>query len=82
MRRAVLNCTDVSSSIPMEIITLPVGRDINELIRRIKAFQHVRVTKGAEACSAGWEPGKKVLKPGPELVGNVWKEWNPAKDLA
>ncbi|HZK33076.1 MAG TPA: peroxiredoxin, partial [Tissierellaceae bacterium] len=23
----------------------------------------------------GWKPGKTTLKPGPELVGNVWKEW-------
>jgi len=66
----------------MEVMTPPVGRNINELIRQINAFQHVRATKGAEACPAGWTTGKKVLKPGPELVGNVWKEWSPAKDLA
>ena len=23
------------------------------------------------------KPGDPVLKPGPELVGNVWKEWKP-----
>jgi hypothetical protein len=22
-------------------------------------------------------PGDPVLKPGPALVGNVWKEWKP-----
>ena len=57
-------------------------RDIQleETIRQINAFQHVRSTKGAEACPAGWKPGKKTLKPGPDLVGNVWKEWDPYKD--
>lgn len=64
----------------VEIMTPPVGRKLDESIRQIQAFQHVRKTKGAEACPAGWEPGKKTLKPGPALVGNVWKEWNPYKD--
>ena len=64
----------------IEIMTPPVGRQLTETIRQIQAFQHVRSTKGVEVCPAGWTPGKKVLKPGPALVGNVWKEWNPYKD--
>jgi alkyl hydroperoxide reductase subunit AhpC len=61
----------------MEVMTPPVGRKIEETIRQVHAFQHVRKTKGAEACPAGWEPGKKTLKPGPDLVGKVWKVWQP-----
>lgn len=61
----------------MEVLTPPVGRRIAETIRQVQAFQHVRKTKGAEACPAGWEPGKPTLKPGPDLVGKVWKEWKP-----
>ena len=64
----------------MEVLTPPVGRKLEETIRQIKAFQHVRKTKGAEVCPAGWDTGKKILKPGPELVGNVWKEWSPLTD--
>jgi peroxiredoxin (alkyl hydroperoxide reductase subunit C) len=64
----------------MEVLTPPVGRKFDETIRQIQAYQHVRKTKGAEACPAGWEPGKKTLKPGPDLVGNVWKVWDPYKD--
>ncbi len=64
----------------MDVLTPPVGRMLSESIRQIQAFQHVRKTKGAEVCPAGWPPGKKVLKPGPALVGNVWKEWDPFKD--
>ena len=61
----------------MEVMTPPVGRKISETIRQVHAFQHVRKTKGAEACPAGWEPGKATLKPGPDLVGKVWKVWQP-----
>lgn len=61
----------------MEVLTPPVGRKISETIRQVKAFQHVRSTKAAEVCPAGWEPGAAVLKPGPDLVGKVWKVWQP-----
>ncbi len=59
----------------MEVMTPPVGRKIAETIRQVHAFQHVRKMKGTEACPAGWEPGKPTLKPGPDLVGKVWKVW-------
>jgi peroxiredoxin (alkyl hydroperoxide reductase subunit C) len=65
----------------VEIMTPPVGRKIDEAIRQIRAFQHVRATKGAEAMPAGWVPGRKTLKPGPDLVGKVWEVWNPKDDL-
>ena len=59
----------------MEILTPPVGRNVNELFRQIQAFQLVRKSKGSEATPSGWQPGKPTLKPGPDLVGKVWKEW-------
>ena len=61
----------------MEMLTPPVGRNVQELLRQVQAFQLVRKTKGAEACPAGWEPGEPTLKPGPDLVGKVWKVWQP-----
>ena len=60
-----------------EILTPPVGRNVDETIRQIKAFQLVRETGGAEACPSGWTPGAATLKVGPDLVGNVWKVWKP-----
>jgi len=63
----------------IEILTPPVGRKVSESIRQVKAFQHVRKMKGAEACPAGWEPGLPTLKPGPDLVGKVWKVWKPTE---
>ncbi len=59
-----------------EVLSPPVGRNVNETIRQIQAFQLVREKQGTEATPSGWRPGKKTLKPGPELVGNVWKEWS------
>ena len=63
----------------IEILTPPVGRNVSELIRQVQAFQLVRKTKGAEATPSGWTPGKPTLKPGPDLVGKVWKVWKPSK---
>jgi len=60
-----------------EVLTPPVGRNVSETIRQIKAFQHIRKTKGGEATPSGWEPGKITLKPSPELVGKVWEVWKP-----
>lgn len=61
----------------MEVLPPPVGRNPDELIRQIQAFQHVRATKGAEATPSGWTPGQPTLKPGPDLVGKVWEVWKP-----
>lgn len=58
-----------------EVLAPSVGRNVAEAIRQIKAFQLVRESKGTEAIPSGWKPGKPTLKPSPELVGNVWKEW-------
>ncbi len=61
----------------MEVLTPSVGRNPEELIRQLKAFQHVRATGGAEATPSGWQPGDTTLKPGPDLVGKVWEVWKP-----
>ena len=58
-----------------EVLTPPVGSNVLESIRQIQAFQLVRNSQGTEATPSGWKPGKATLKPSPELVGNVWKEW-------
>ncbi len=59
----------------VEILTPEVGRNPLELIRQIKALQHVR--SSGEATPSGWQPGDKTLKPGPDLVGKVWEVWKP-----
>lgn len=63
----------------MEVMTPPVGRNIGELIRQIKAYQHTRAT--GEVMPAGWKPGDPTLKPTPSLVGNVWQAWKPKREI-
>jgi peroxiredoxin (alkyl hydroperoxide reductase subunit C) len=64
----------------MEVLTPPVGRKLAESVRQVQAFQLVRQSKGAEATPAGWEPGQPTLRPGPDLVGQVWKVWKPSME--
>lgn len=57
----------------MEVLTAEVGRNVMELIRQVKAFQHVAAT--GEVTPSGWQPGRPTLTPGPSLVGKVWTVW-------
>lgn len=59
----------------MEVLTPEVGRNVDELMRQIKAFQHVLAT--GEVTPSGWRPGTPTLSPGPALVGKVWEVWKP-----
>ena len=59
----------------MEVLTPEVGRNVTELIRQVKAYQHIKAT--GEVTPSGWQPGKPTLKPGPALVGKVWQAWKP-----
>jgi len=61
----------------MEVLTPSVGRNVNELIRQVQAYQHARAT--GEVMPSDWTPGKPTLKPHPDLVGKVWKVWKPKK---
>ncbi|CBY14087.1 unnamed protein product [Oikopleura dioica] len=40
---------------------LPVGRDVDETLRLVQAFQYV--DKHGEVCPAGWKPGKATIIP-------------------
>lgn len=63
----------------MEVMTPEVGRNVGELVRQVKAYQHVRET--GEVTPAGWQPGKTTLTPSPALAGKVWEVWKPEKEL-
>jgi peroxiredoxin (alkyl hydroperoxide reductase subunit C) len=47
-----------------------VGRNMEELVRKMKAFDHT-YRNPAEVCPAKWKPGEKTLKPSDALVGKV-----------
>jgi len=45
-----------------------VGRNADELFRKVQALQFVR-EHGDEVCPAKWKPGEETLKPSLDLVG-------------
>lgn len=47
-----------------------IGRNADELVRKIQAAQFVATHKG-EVCPAKWTPGAATLKPGLDLVGKI-----------
>lgn len=54
----------------IEITDEPIGRNAQELVRKLKALKHAREHPGM-ACPANWNDGGKTLKPGIDLVGKI-----------
>ena len=56
-----------------EINVLNIGRNMDDLLRRLKANVYLK-NAPEEVCPAEWkDKGDKTLKPGPEMVGKVHK---------
>lgn len=53
-----------------EVTAGNVGRNADELLRRVLASQFV-ATHGDEVCPAKWQPGAATLKPSLDLVGQL-----------
>ena len=53
-----------------EVIAVNVGRNADELLRRVQASQFV-AEHGDEVCPAKWQPGAETLKPSLDLVGKL-----------
>ena len=47
------------------INNLPVGRNVDETLRLLQAFQYVQ-SNPDEVCPANWTPGEKTMKPDPK----------------
>jgi peroxiredoxin (alkyl hydroperoxide reductase subunit C) len=54
----------------MEVHDNSIGRSAREIFRKLQASKFVRESDG-EVCPASWEPGKKTLRPGLDLVGKI-----------
>lgn len=52
----------------VEVLAGPIGRNVDELIRQIKAMQAVRENSGM-AAPAGWKPGDALISTGKEQIG-------------
>lgn len=53
-----------------EVTAGNVGRNADELLRRVQASQFV-AEHGDEVCPAKWQPGAETLKPSLDLVGQL-----------
>lgn len=53
-----------------EVVAGNVGRNSDELFRRLEALQFV-AEHGDEVCPARWKKGGATLKPGIDLVGKI-----------
>ncbi len=53
-----------------EITAGNVGRNAEELLRRVQACQFVHA-HGDQVCPANWKPGQETLKPSLDLVGQL-----------
>jgi peroxiredoxin (alkyl hydroperoxide reductase subunit C) len=51
---------------------LPLGRNMDELIRMVQALQYFE--KHGEVCPAGWQNGDKGMQASPEGVANYLSE--------
>jgi peroxiredoxin (alkyl hydroperoxide reductase subunit C) len=51
---------------------LPLGRNMDELIRMVEALQFFE--KNGEVCPAGWRKGDKGMQASPEGVANYLSE--------
>ena len=53
-----------------EIQDNSIGRNADELLRKVEAAQFV-ATHDGEVCPAKWKRGAETLKPGIDLVGKI-----------
>lgn len=54
----------------IEINHNDIGRNTNELLRKLQAAKFVLEHKG-QVCPASWKPGDETLRPGMDLVGKI-----------
>lgn len=54
----------------LEVTAEGVGRDAEDLLRKVKAAQYVREHPG-EVCPAAWKEGEATLAPSLDLVGKI-----------
>ena len=54
----------------LETTSEGIGRNADELVRKVKAAQYIRKNPG-EVCPAKWEEGEDTLAPSLDLVGKI-----------
>ena len=58
----------------IEIVTEPLGRSSNELLRKLRALEFMRTNPG-QACPANWNIGDQTLLPSIKIAGHVAEQF-------
>ena len=59
----------------VEVTSGPLGRNSDELVRKMEALQFMRENPGT-ACPAKWAVGSKTLSPNIKISGSVYEALN------
>jgi alkyl hydroperoxide reductase subunit AhpC len=61
----------------LEAVAAPLGRNINEILRQLRALKRHQET--GELMPCGWEPGKPALdrNAASTSAGRIWELWKP-----
>jgi peroxiredoxin (alkyl hydroperoxide reductase subunit C) len=57
----------------MELLSTPIGRCPEEILRQLQAFQHY--TMSGELSPCNWHPGEKTIIESIDKPGEIWREW-------
>lgn len=62
-----------------QVNDLPVGRNVDEILRLVQAFQHA--DKNGEVCPSKWKPGAAAMDPnhGSDKTLKYWKNQHASK---
>ena len=71
--RGTFIITPEGKLVSAEVNFFNVGRNADELLRKVEAFNYVWQSP-EEVCPAKWRPGAKTLTPSEELVGKVYEK--------
>jgi len=61
-----------------ETVAAPIGRNVAEILRQLRALQHHRATGDFMPC--GWQPGRVTLTEANDNVTEtrkIWDDWKP-----
>ena len=58
-----------------DIVSDDIGRNAGEILRKLKALNHVRNNPG-KVCPASWDEGEQTLTPGIRSAGKAYKQLN------
>lgn len=54
----------------IEVVTAPLGRSVDEILRQFRALQAIRKS-GGKAAPANWQPGEELIGTGTEDIGEL-----------